>query len=272
MLEMTDFFIDNYGLKERIRDVLLIIFAAGLPVAIFLAWFLGRDKETSIKKEDNEAVDKRTKGILIALRTRPWFSIPGVVVIILLLLTSIRYVNRQTKINWAREQALPRMQNRVHDWDHVSAFELRQEVKKYIPDDPEFKRLDTLVTKSFTILTEPEGADIYYKEYPDVESEWEFLGTTPIPHVEMPNMTMYRWKMVKDDFEDLFAVAKKLSDRCNRLEDADFSESLDKIKEAANQVGKSWSGSWLGYHSCVYYERFAEPPTGARCGQSRPRP
>ena len=67
--------------------------------------------------------------------------------------------------------------------------------------------------------------------------------------------------------EDLFAVAKKLSDRCNRLEDADFSESLDKIKEAANQVGKSWSGSWLGYHSCVYYERFAEPPTGARFSQ-----
>ena len=67
--------------------------------------------------------------------------------------------------------------------------------------------------------------------------------------------------------EDLFAVARKLSDRCNRLEDDDFSKSLDKIEEAANQVGKSWSGSWLGYHSRVYYERFAEPPTGARFSQ-----
>ena len=67
--------------------------------------------------------------------------------------------------------------------------------------------------------------------------------------------------------DDLFAVARKLSDRCNRLEDTDFSKSLDKIEEAANQVGKSWSGSWLGYHSCVYYERFAEPPIGARFSQ-----
>lgn len=66
---------------------------------------------------------------------------------------------------------------------------------------------------------------------------------------------------------DLFAVARKLSDRCNRLEDDDFSESLDKIKEAANQVGKSCSGSWFGYHSCVYYESFAEPPPGARFSQ-----
>lgn len=67
--------------------------------------------------------------------------------------------------------------------------------------------------------------------------------------------------------EDLFAVARKLSDRCNRLEDADFSESLDKLEEAANQVGKSWGGSWFGYHSCVYYEGFTEPPPGARFSQ-----
>lgn len=67
--------------------------------------------------------------------------------------------------------------------------------------------------------------------------------------------------------EDLFAVAKKLSDRCNRLEDDDFSKSLGKLEEAANQVSNSWGGSWLGYHSRVYYERFAEPPTGARFSQ-----
>jgi predicted nucleotide-binding protein len=67
--------------------------------------------------------------------------------------------------------------------------------------------------------------------------------------------------------EDLFAVARKLSNRCNRLEDGGFSESLDKLEEAANQVGKSWSGSWFGYHSCVYYESFAEPPPGARFSQ-----
>ena len=50
---------------------------------------------------------------------------------ILLLVSGIRYLHRQTKIKWARELALPRMQNWVHDWDLVSAFKLRQEVKKY---------------------------------------------------------------------------------------------------------------------------------------------
>ncbi len=39
---------------------------------------------------------------------------------------------------------------------------------------------------------------------------------------------------------------------------------LDQIADAANEIGRSFCGSWLGYHSCVYYENFAEPPNGAR--------
>ena len=35
VLEMTDYFIGNYGLGETFRDVLLIILLAGLPVALF---------------------------------------------------------------------------------------------------------------------------------------------------------------------------------------------------------------------------------------------
>ncbi|MCK4855731.1 MAG: hypothetical protein KAT31_15740, partial [Bacteroidales bacterium] len=39
-LEMTDYFINKYGLNERISEVLSIILLIGLPVAIFLAWYL----------------------------------------------------------------------------------------------------------------------------------------------------------------------------------------------------------------------------------------
>ena len=35
VLEMSDYFINNYGLNETYRDVLLIILLAGLPVAFF---------------------------------------------------------------------------------------------------------------------------------------------------------------------------------------------------------------------------------------------
>lgn len=67
--------------------------------------------------------------------------------------------------------------------------------------------------------------------------------------------------------EELFAIATKLTDRSNLIRDKEFNEPLDKLEKAANDVGKSWSGSWLGYHSRVYYEDFAGTPAGARFSQ-----
>jgi len=80
VLEMTDYIINKYGLNEKISDVLPIILLIGLPVAIFMAWFLSREKEESEEKTVNKAIDKKSPGIFKALWRKPWFFIPGVVV------------------------------------------------------------------------------------------------------------------------------------------------------------------------------------------------
>ena len=38
---------------------------------------------------------------------------------------------------------------------------------------------------------------------------------------------------------------------------------LDALEESANQVGKAWGGSWLGYQSNVYYADLRPAPPGA---------
>lgn len=38
---------------------------------------------------------------------------------------------------------------------------------------------------------------------------------------------------------------------------------LEALYTAAITIGKSWSGSWLGYHANVYYADFQPPPPGA---------
>ena len=58
--------------------------------------------------------------------------------------------------------------------------------------------------------------------------------------------------------EGLLRIANQL----NKYEDYDSPE-LDAIEKAANTIGKSWSGSWLGYHSRVYYDNFQPPPPEA---------
>jgi predicted nucleotide-binding protein len=62
------------------------------------------------------------------------------------------------------------------------------------------------------------------------------------------------------DTDKLFALAEKLIAVEKRLEGV---KSLDLLDEVLKQVAKSWSGSWIGYHSRVYYGELEEPPAGA---------
>jgi predicted nucleotide-binding protein len=39
--------------------------------------------------------------------------------------------------------------------------------------------------------------------------------------------------------------------------------SINPLLNEAKKISKSWSGSWLGYHSSVYYKDFGSPPRGA---------
>ncbi len=206
-LEITDYIIQNYGLNSRVRDVLSVILLIGLPVVIFLAWYLGKDQETDKAKRSVKSGDIRSQRIFNRVWRRRWLVLPGIVIILLLIMTGIRRVHFNAKVKWALEEVLPQMQDLVHDWDHVAAFNLRQQVIPYIPDNPEFQRLDTLITRKLTVLTDPPGASVYYKEYRAVEGEWIFLGTSPVIEAEMPNFTILRWKMAMDGYEDTYAAA-----------------------------------------------------------------
>jgi predicted nucleotide-binding protein len=63
--------------------------------------------------------------------------------------------------------------------------------------------------------------------------------------------------------EELYLIAKKLASAAVVAETVEIAIPLAKLNDASNQVGKSFSGSWLGYHSRVYYSGLALPPPNA---------
>ena len=67
--------------------------------------------------------------------------------------------------------------------------------------------------------------------------------------------------------DDLFNVAEQLESESKILKSREFDDALQRLADSAELVGKSWSGSWLGYHSRVYYADLSEPPPGARFSQ-----
>jgi predicted nucleotide-binding protein len=62
---------------------------------------------------------------------------------------------------------------------------------------------------------------------------------------------------------NLFAIADRLDALVARAQSPLVAEPIQKVRDAANDVGRAWSGGWLGYHSRVYYADFQPVPAGA---------
>jgi hypothetical protein len=67
--------------------------------------------------------------------------------------------------------------------------------------------------------------------------------------------------------DELFAIADQLEVLKNESDTLKVSNPLNKLQTSAEQVQKSWCGSWLGHHSRIYYKGLQIPPPGARFSQ-----
>jgi len=50
VLEITEYFIENFELNEAARNIVLIILLSLLPIAVFIAWFSNRKKSEKESK------------------------------------------------------------------------------------------------------------------------------------------------------------------------------------------------------------------------------
>jgi serine/threonine protein kinase len=126
----------------------------------------------------------------------------AVVVLILLIVSAVGILTylHNIEVKWARQEALPMITKLVEQNDYLAAFFLARQVEKYIPEDPVLLKLWPDISRSYTVRTEPEGTDVYYKEYSDIEGEWLYLGRSPLESIRFPRGD-YRWKLVKEGFE-----------------------------------------------------------------------
>ena len=63
--------------------------------------------------------------------------------------------------------------------------------------------------------------------------------------------------------EELLQIADRLDRLAKRRNEENIRGPLDALEQAATEIGKAWSGSWIGYHAIVYYAKLEPPPPGA---------
>jgi len=81
----------------------------------------------------------------------------------------------------------------------------RKEPKPSFPATQTCRALYQVLVK-IDIRTEPPGAMIYMKEYSDPDSEWSYLGVSPIEKIRLP-VGIFRWKIEREGYETVLAAS-----------------------------------------------------------------
>ena len=150
------------------------------------------------------------QAVLRAAR-KPRVAIPAAVFLVLLSAAGAWFFHRQSKVRWAREQALPEVERIVNTLqvgytNLGKAYAVAQEAEKYIAGDPTLNRLLQICSVRISIKTEPPGAKVYMKEYSDTTEQWHYLGVTPMEKIRLPD-GYFSWKIQKDGYETVTALA-----------------------------------------------------------------
>ncbi len=63
--------------------------------------------------------------------------------------------------------------------------------------------------------------------------------------------------------ETLLAIANQLEEVAKKLETSEVQSSIQQLMEGVTRATSAFCGSWIGYHSRVYYNGLNPPPAGA---------
>lgn len=141
---------------------------------------------------------------------RPRVALPACAAFLALVFLGVWFFDRQTKIRWAREEALPEIERLIEAndvWRNLTpAYRLGEKAETIIPHDARLAELLSQCSLKIDIRTEPSGASVYMKDYDAPESEWSYLGVTPIEQIRLP-IGIFRWKMEKEGYETVMAAS-----------------------------------------------------------------
>lgn len=129
--------------------------------------------------------------------------IPGILVILAILIAAFLFINHRTKVKWAVGKALPKIYELADVGKYTDAFVLAKQAEKYIPDDPKLKKLWPDFSNSINSFSDPPGARLYRRDYNAIDTNWIFVGETPLNSVRIP-YSYSMIKLVKDGYQTVY--------------------------------------------------------------------
>lgn len=125
--------------------------------------------------------------------------------VVVALTFALMFAWKHYSIRWAQQDAMAEIDQLIEQDQYFAALMLAKRADHYVPDNPLLRQRWPLLSREFTILTDPPGAKIAIGEYPRKRTDWKHLGTSPLRGVRVPFGT-YRWKVERFGFTTLEVV------------------------------------------------------------------
>ncbi len=140
-------------------------------------------------------------------RLRKRVLLPAVAVVLAMAAVLAWTVVRGRRVDRARREAVPRIEQLLADQRTVEAFELAAATRELLPEDPVLADLLGRASKPLSVTSEPLGAEVWYQEYRAPGDGWQRLGTTPIHDRLVPHRFL-RFRVEKPGYGTLESGAE----------------------------------------------------------------
>ena len=125
---------------------------------------------------------------------------------ILLVVAGAWYNRRGSPTRWAKQIALPEATRLVNMGQYAAAFPFIYRALQVLPGDPSLNRIHREISRTVPIRTTPSGASVYVKPYGAADSDWLFIGQSPLENFLLPP-AYFRWRITKPGFRTVEVAA-----------------------------------------------------------------
>jgi predicted esterase len=193
LIQVVETIFPAFGLDEAAFRLLVIALAIGFIPAVILAWAFELTRTGLVR--DRQTPGDGAQGVVGILKQRR-YAVPLGITVIAAAGTIVALAMELREYRSARIELLPRVEALAEQGDYVGAFELALEAEESLPEDPVLRGLFERISVTMSFVTDPPGADVYYRRYSATSDDWQLLGTTPLDDVRLPRVVS-AWRVEK---------------------------------------------------------------------------
>ncbi|MBZ5536860.1 MAG: protein kinase [Acidobacteriia bacterium] len=162
-----------------------------------------RDAQATIE----EVQRGRNRWRFSAIARQPRFAIPVAAILVLLGFLGMRLYQRNSRVRWVREQAIPEIARLLDSFQYKAAYRLIRRAEAVLPNDPTLKQIHHDNSFPTSFRTNPTGAEVWVTGYSPEDNDWLRLGTTPFTTNELL-LGLYRFRIMKPGFQTILGAGE----------------------------------------------------------------